>query len=113
MSERFQIVVGAVLAVLYGLSGLSRRFPHVSWLQYFRFTRPPLTEEQQAKMRRRANVYAGAQLILLGTILPLGYVALTLMTFSSVSSGAMTLVLAGSALCVVLGVAAIVLRGRR
>lgn len=113
MSERFQIVVGSILAVLYGLSALSRRFPHVTWLQHFRLPRSRLTEEQQARMRRRANVYAGAQLILLGIILPLGYVVLTVMTFSTVRTGAFAIVLAGSTLCVVLGIVAIVQSIRR
>lgn len=113
MSERFQIVVGSILMVLYGLSALSRRFPHVAWLQHFRIPRPRFTEEQQVKMRRRADVYAGAQLILLGVIVPIGYLALTVMTFSAVSTGAMTLVLGGSVLCIVLGITAVVRGGRR
>jgi integral membrane sensor domain MASE1 len=113
MSEGFQIAVGSILAVLYGLSALSRRFPHVAWLQHFRITRPQLTEEQQARMRRRVNVSAGAQLILFGLILPLGYLVLTVMTFSAVRTGTLALVLAGSVLCIVLGITAIVQSGRR
>ena len=113
MSEGFQIVVGSIVAVVYGLSALSRRFPYVAWLQYFRLPRSRLTEEQQARMRHRANVYAGAQLILLGLVLPLGYVVLTVMTFNTVRSGTLTLVLAGSVLCIVLGITAIVQGGRR
>ena len=113
MSERFQIVVGSILLVVFGLSELSRRFPHVAWLQHFRIPRPHLTEEQRARMTRRANVYAGAQLILLGVILPLGYVVLTVMTFNTVRTGTFAIVLAGSALCVVLGIAAIVQSMRR
>jgi hypothetical protein len=113
MSERFQIVVGSIVAVVWGLSALSRRFPRVAWLQHFRLPRAHLTEEQQARMTRRANVYAGAQLILLGVILPLGYLVLTVMTFGTIRAGAMTLILSGSVLCVVLGITAIVRGGRR
>jgi hypothetical protein len=113
MSERFQVVVGSILVVLYGLSALSRRFPNVAWLRHFRIPRPRFTEEQQARMRRRANVNVGAQLILFGVILPMGYLALTVMTFSTVSTGVMTLVLGGSVLCIVLGITAIVRGGRR
>jgi hypothetical protein len=111
MSERFQIVVGSIVAVVYGLSALARRFPHVPWLQHFRL--PWLTEEQQARTRRRANAYAGAQLILLGLIVPVGYLVLTVMTFNTVRGGTLTLVLAGSVLCVLLGITAIVQGGRR
>lgn len=113
MSETFQIVAGSILAVLYGLSALSRRFPHVAWLRYFRIPHPRFAEEQQARMRRRANVHAGAQLILLGLVVPLGYVVLTVMTFGTLRPGVMVLVLAGSVLCIVLGIVAIVQGMRR
>jgi hypothetical protein len=113
MSEGFQIVVGGMVAVWCGLSALARRFPHVPWLQHFRLPRSRLTEAQQAKMSRRAAAYAGAQLILLGLVLPLGYLVLTVMTFNTVRSGTLTIVLAGSVLCVLLGITAIVQGGRR
>jgi hypothetical protein len=113
MSEGFQIVVGAMVAVWWGLCLLARRFPHVPWLQHFRLPRSGLTEEQQARVSRRAAAYAGAQLILLGLVFPLGYVVLTVMTFNTVRSGTLTLVLAGSVLCVLLGITAIVQSGRR
>ena len=113
MSERFQIVVGTIVVVVYGLSALSRRFPHVAWLQHFRLPWLQVSEEQQARMRYRANVYVGAQLILFGLVLPLGYVVLTVMTFNTVRAGVMALVLAGSVLCIVLGITAIVRGGRR
>jgi hypothetical protein len=111
--ELIQGVAGGAFIVLYGLSALSRRFPHVPWLQHFRISFPQLTEKQRAIMRRRSSIYAGAQLILLGMFLPLGYFVLTVMTFNTPTTGIMTLVLAGSALCVVLGIAAMVMGGRR
>jgi hypothetical protein len=113
MSEGFQIVVGSIVLVLFGLSELSRRLPHVDWLQHFRIPRPQMTEEQQARMRRRANVYAGAQLILVGLILPVGYVVLTVMTFNTVRTGPLAIALAGSVICIGLGITAIVQAGRR
>ena len=113
MSETFQVVVGGIVAVVYGLSALSRRFPHVAWLQHFRIPHPQLTAEQRARMTRRATFNAGAQLILLGLVLPIGYVVLTVMMFNTITRGAMALVLAGSVLCIVLGIAAIVQGIRR
>ena len=113
MSETFQVVVGSIVVVVYGLSALSRRFPHVGWLQHFRLPLPRLTAEQQARMQRRATVNAGAQLILLGLVLPLGYVVLTVMMFNTITRGTMILVLAGSVLCIVLGITAIVQGMRR
>jgi hypothetical protein len=113
MFERVQIIVGTIFVVVYGLSALSQRFPHVAWLQHFRILLPQFTEKQQARMRHRASLYAGAQLILLGIIVPLGYLVLTVMTFNTVRTGTFTLVLAGSVLCIVLGIAAIVQGIRR
>ena len=113
MSETFQVVVGSIVVVVYGLSALSRRFPHVAWLQHFRLPWLELTEEQRARTRYRANVYVGAQLILFGLVLPLGYVVLTVMMFNTITRGTMILVLAGSVLCIVLGITAIVQGMRR
>jgi integral membrane sensor domain MASE1 len=112
MWDTVKIVTVAILGVLYGLSALSRRFPDVDWLQHFRFERPQLSEEHRASMRRRANVLAGVQLILMGVGLPLAYVVLTVMMFNDITAKAMTMVLAGSVLCVGLGITAIVRRNR-
>ena len=113
MYRTVQMAIAAIFAVLFILSTLSRRFPHVAWLQAFRFNRPALDDATRARMRRRANVYAGAELILLGVALPLGYGALTVMTFSSFNTGATVLVAVSSALCIVFGVAGIWRSGRR
>jgi hypothetical protein len=52
-------------------------------------------------------VYAGVQLILLGIVLPFGFYAISMMTFSSAGTTANVLVYAGSGLCVTLGITAI------
>jgi hypothetical protein len=113
MYSKIQMVFGGLATVMFGLSALSRRFPHVGWLQHFRFERPHLSEEQQARMRRRANVHSGIELILIGIVLPIGYVALTVMMFNDITAKAMIMVLAGSGLCIGLGITAIVRRNRR
>lgn len=110
MSETFKIVVGSAVIVLYALHFLSQKFPHVTWLRHFRI--PWLRNEGQGRRARWAAVSAGAQLILLGVILPIGYVVLTVMTFSNLTTRGMTLALAGSVLCIVLGIAAVVQGGR-
>ncbi|MGQ0641563.1 MAG: hypothetical protein ACT4P6_12485 [Gemmatimonadaceae bacterium] len=111
MFRNVQPVLGAIALVIFGLSLLARRLPNVEWLQHFRFDKH-LTEEQKARMRRRANVHAGVELILLGVILPLGYVALTVMFFNSFTPMGIALTLAGSGLCIALGVTAIARRNR-
>lgn len=107
-----KLIAAAVLAAVFGLSALSRRFPNVAWLQLFRYEGPQLSEEHKARMRRRANVYAGVELILMSVALPMIYVALTVMMFNEITATAMALVLAGSALCIGLGITAIVRRHR-
>jgi hypothetical protein len=107
MNEKIQLLLGGLLALVFGLSRLARRFPHVTWLRAFRDAWPQPSEAQRAKAGRRGAFYAGVQLILMGVALPFLYGALTVMFFNDFTSKAMTLVLAGSVLCIGLGVTAI------
>ncbi len=107
MYRNVQMVLVGIIAIVFALSRLSRRFPQVAWLQVFRYEPPRMSEEQRAKNRQRANVYAGVELILMGIVMPMGYAALTVMFFNSFTPLATTLVLTGSALCIGLGVTAI------
>jgi hypothetical protein len=107
MYRDVQIALLSVLGVLYGLSVLSRRFPHVAWLQLFRFEPPRMSEDQRAKARRQANVYGGVELIMVGIGLPMAYVAMTVMFFNDIAAIEMALVLTASALCIGLGITAL------
>src|SRR5437762_9878756 len=82
MYRTVQLVLVGFLAVLFGMSALSRRFPHIAWLQLFRYNAPRLSEEQRANLRQRANVHAGIELILLGIVVPMVYFASTVIMFS-------------------------------
>jgi hypothetical protein len=113
MSDKIKPVPPVIVALLSGLSALSRRFPHIAWLQDFDFKPPELSEEQKAKMRRRATVRAGIKWILLGMVLPVGYVFHTMMLFSGITRKGMAIVLTGSVVCIALGVTAIVRGFRR
>jgi hypothetical protein len=107
MSDKLQLVLGGLVALVFGLSRLARRFPHVAWLRPFRDAWPQPTEAQRAQTGRRTAFLAGAQLILMGVVLPLLYGAVTVMSFSNFTAKAVTLVLAASVLCIGLGVMAI------
>lgn len=107
MYRTLQAVLVGVLAVVFGLSDLSRRFPDVGWLQAFRHAIPRWSAKERERARRRANVYAGAELILMGLGLPMGYVALTVMFFNGFTPVGTGLVAAGSIILVGLGVTAI------
>ncbi|MFN2567171.1 MAG: hypothetical protein ABR499_19420 [Gemmatimonadaceae bacterium] len=106
------MAAGGALVLVFGLSALARRFPDVAWLQPFRNAIPQLTGQQRAKIRRRSNIYAGVELILLGLVLPMAYAALKVMFFNAFTTKEVTLVLAGSALCIGLGITAIWRRDR-
>jgi hypothetical protein len=107
MYQKIQLVLVAILALVFGLSALSRRFPDVAWLYVFRYERPQLSDAQRDLMRRRSNIYAGIELILMGIALPMLYAAVTMMFFSEVTTMATILVLAGSVFCIGLGVTGI------
>jgi len=114
MPRELELVLVVVLGVVLGLAALARRFPKLGWLQVFRQAAPRLSDAERAGMRRRANVHSGAQLILLGLVVPIGYVFLTVMFFNAFTPLAVTLVAAVSLLLVGLGVTAIWLnRGGR
>lgn len=113
MYRTIQLILVGFLAVIFGLAALSRRFPQVGWLQVFRYTAPRLSEDQRAKIRQRANIYAGIELILLGIGLPMLYVVGTVMFFNEFTTKGTVLVFAGSLLLVGLGVTAIWRNRRR
>jgi hypothetical protein len=112
MYETVQTVVVSLGLVLLGLAVLSRRFRNVAWLQHFRFDHPRLSEEHRARMQRRAQMWAGVKFILLGLVLPPGYLVLEVMMFSDISKAELAVVLAGSVLCIGVGITAIVQRPR-
>jgi hypothetical protein len=107
MYRTFQLVLVGIVAMLFVLSALSRRFPQVPWLRLFRYGRPELSDEQRARIRRRSNVHAGIELILLGIVVPFGYFALTLMMFNEPTVVGTTVSLASSVLLIGLGFVAI------
>lgn len=106
LSREAQIIVLTLLAVFYGLSLASRRYPDVAWLRPFH--PPKLTPRQEATQRRRANTMAGLEMILLGVIVPLGYVFLTVMMFNDFDPIVTVLVIGGSIVCVGFGISAII-----
>ena len=76
--------------------------------QAFRAAMPELPPEQKARQRRRVNMFAGVQLILLGILLPFAfYIFKMLMFFSAVSRVEQIVLFTCSGACVVLGIVAI------
>jgi len=113
MYRTVQLVLVGFLAVLFGMSALSRRFPHIAWLQLFRYNAPRLSDEQRANLRQRANVHAGIELILLGIVVPMVYFASTVIMFSEPTVTGTTISLTSALLLIGLGTAAIWRNRRR
>jgi hypothetical protein len=113
MWQIVQLVMIGVLAAVFGLSALSRRYPHVGWLQPFRFNWPQLPEEQRERMRRRANVHAGIELILLGFAVPIVYVGSSIMMFNDPTARGLTISIAIAALLIALGITGVWRNARR
>ncbi len=107
MYRTVEMVFGGIFLVLLALAALGRRYPHIPVLRAFRDAFPRLPEEQQARIRRRANTYAGIEMILMGIVLPIGYFFLTMMTFSDFDPTVTALVFAFSILLIGLGITAI------
>jgi nitrate reductase gamma subunit len=113
MWQTVQLVILGVLAGVFGLSAMSRRYPHVGWLRPFRFTWPQLPQAQRERMRRRANIHAGIELILLGFAVPIVYVGSSIMMFSDPSARGLTISIAIAALLIALGITGVWRNARR
>jgi hypothetical protein len=97
-------VLLGLLAVMFVLNRLARSHPDVRWLQIFRLPQVQLTEEERARRRRSANRMAALELILAGFVLPLLYIASTVMMFNNFKAGSTIIVAACSLLCISLGI---------
>ena len=106
LSETVKIAIGAPVLIITILSFVARKRPDVRWLQHFNF-QAHLTEEQRARNRKRQNVLVGAELILAGVIIPVGYFALKVMLFKTIDAIELVVVGLLSLLCFGLGIAAI------
>jgi hypothetical protein len=107
LDDTTKAALAALILILLALSELSKRYPHVEWLRPFRWSGPQLSPARQAAVRRRAMVFAGSELILAGFVLPMGYVALTVMMFNDFKTMPTVLVLMGSIACIAVGVVVI------
>ncbi|HEV8265719.1 MAG TPA: hypothetical protein VGQ06_12300 [Gemmatimonadales bacterium] len=101
MTSTIELIILLVLGALVSLSALSRRFPHIGWLQAFHIKWPrlsafhikwpQLSEEQRARIERRRNIRAGIEFILLGLGMPVIYVGSSVMSFGDPSTVGLTI----------------------
>jgi hypothetical protein len=76
-------------------------------MKFFHLERPGLTEEQRARIRRRSNVHAGIELILLGIVVPIGYFVSMVMMFNTPTPLGITLAVGSALILIILGIVAI------
>jgi len=108
MESIFPHTVNAILlgliAVAFVLNRLSRRLPHVAWLQVFRLPVIQMSAEERARRRRSGNRMAALEIVLAGLALPAVYFLSTIMFFAEPQPIPTIIVMACSILCIALGI---------
>jgi hypothetical protein len=107
MHDTIQYILGTLVLLIMAFGWLARRHPEVSWLRTFDL-RARLSPEQRRRLQRTVNVNAGAQLILLGLCLPIGYIVLKAVSLSDFAGRDIALVTAGSLICIVAGLVGVI-----
>jgi hypothetical protein len=105
-SEETKIVLGVLTLIIVALVQAARRWPHIRWLRHF--LPAELSPERRRQFQRRGNRQAGIELILTGLVLPMGYVAMTMMMFNDFDPLWTAVVAVASLACLALGITAIV-----
>ena len=106
-AELLQVAAMLFVAAVWGASVLAKKRPDIRWLRPFRDAWPQPTAEQRRTLGRRMTMYIGAELILIGLCIPLGYIALTVMMFHDFTRTGIVLTWIATLLCMGLGFAAI------
>src|SRR5436190_23236983 len=78
-----QVVLLAVLAVVFGIGELARRHAGVAWLQPFRL--PVVDQRRKEELAVRSWVMTALELLLMGVLWPLGGYAASIMLFNPLS----------------------------
>lgn len=106
LPETEQIVLGIPVLVFLGLSVAARQRPDNKWLRPFNL-HAGLSDKQRARLRRTQQSVAGAELILLGIIIPLGYFAVKVVFFGAIRPAELVVAGALSVVCLALGLIAL------
>jgi hypothetical protein len=104
LPDTVKAILLGLIAIAFVLNRLSRRLPHVAWLQVFRLPVMQMSEEQRARRRRSGNRMAALEIVVAGLVLPLVYFLSTIMFFSEPKTIPTIIVTACSVLCIALGI---------
>lgn len=105
LSDELKVVFGVLALIWFGIQVMAKRRPDIAWLQQLRI--PEVSPERQARNARRHEILSGMQFILLGVVLPLGYGAITVMTFNDFDLLPTAIVALTSVACIGLGIFAL------
>lgn len=104
LPDTVKAILLGLIAIMFVLSRLARRFPHVAVLQIFRLPVIQMSEAELERRRRSGGQMAGLEIVLAGIALPFLYFASTIMSFNEPTTIATIIVTACSLLCIVLGI---------
>ena len=103
LPDTVKTILLGLIAIAFVLNRLSRRLPHVAWLQVFWLPVLQVSEEQRARRRRSGNRMAALEIVVAGLVLPLVYFVSTMTMFSEPRTVPTLIVSACSVLCIALG----------
>ncbi len=104
LSDTIKAILLGLIAIAFVLNRLSRRLPHIAWLQFFRLPAVQMSEEERARRRRSGNRMAGLEIVLAGVVLPPLYFVSTIMLFNEPETITMIIVGAISVACIAAGI---------
>ena len=103
-SDTAKAILLGLIAIAFVLNRLSRRLPHVAWLQVFQLPVVQMSDEEKARRRRSGNRMAALEMVCAGLVLPFLYFLSTIMFFSEPKTIPTIIVTACSILCIALGI---------
>lgn len=104
LPDTVKAILLGLIAIVFVLNRLSRRLPHVAWLQVFRLPVIQMSEEQRERRRRSGNRMAALEIVVAGLALPFVYFLSTIMFFSEPKAIPTIIVTACAILCIALGI---------
>jgi hypothetical protein len=104
LPDTAKAILLGLIAIAFVLNRLSRRLPHVAWLQVFRLPVIQMSAEQRARRRRSGNRMAALEMVFAGLALPAVYFFSTMMFFNEPKTIPTIIVGACSVFCIALGI---------
>src|SRR5919109_5160430 len=102
--DRLKAILLGLIAIVFVLSRVARRFPDVAVLQVFRLPVIQMSDAERERRRRSGNRMAGLEIVIAGLAFPFLYFASTIMFFNEPTAIATVVVSICSVLCIAVGI---------